>query len=42
MFDVIVLDLVTPTIVKMMDFAGNFSAVLKIEGFIDLRKTSFA
>ena len=42
MLDVIVLDLITPTVIKMMNFASNFSAVLQVKGLVDLRKATFA
>ena len=36
MLYVIILDLLRPTIVKMMDFAGDLSAMLKVESFVHL------
>jgi hypothetical protein len=35
MLYVIVLDLLRPTVVKVVNFASNFSAVFEIEGFVD-------
>ena len=36
MLDVVVFDLVVPAVIKMMDFACDFAAVLQVEGFVDL------
>ena len=36
MLDVVVFDLLRPTIVKVVDLAGNFPTMLKIEGLVDL------
>ena len=40
--DVVVLDLVRPAIVEMVDLARDFTAILQVEGFVDLAEATFA
>ena len=42
MLDVVIFDLIIPTIIKMVDLACHFSAVFQIKSFIDFRETTFA
>ena len=42
MLDIVVLDLLTPVVVEVVDLAGYFPAVLKIEGLVDLRIAAFS
>ena len=36
MLYVVILDLVTPTVVKLMNFTGNLAAIFKVKGLVDL------
>lgn len=33
--NVVVLDLITPTVIEVMDFAGNFPAVLQVKSLVN-------
>ena len=41
-FDVVVLDLLTPVVVKVVDLAGHLPALLQVVGLVDLRIASFS
>lgn len=42
MFNVVVLHLVTPTVIKVVDLASNFSKLFKVKSFIYFWKSTFA
>lgn len=42
MLYVVILDLVTPTVVKLMNFTGNLAAIFKVKGLVDLWEATFA
>jgi hypothetical protein len=41
MLDVIVFDLIAPTVVEVVDFASNFAAQLNVKRFVNFAKTTF-
>ena len=40
--NVVVLDLITPTVIKVMDFAGDLPAVLQVKGLVHFREATFS
>ena len=42
MLDVVILDLITPTVVEVVNLAGNLTAILQVESLIDLREAALA
>ena len=42
MLDVVILDLITPTVVKVVNLAGNLTAILQVKSLIDLREATLA
>ena len=40
--DVVIFDLVCPTVVKVVDLAGNFATVLQIKRFVHFREASLS
>ena len=42
MFYVIIFHLISPTIIKVMDFACNFTAIFKVKGLVNFREATFS
>ena len=40
--DVVIFDLVVPTVVKMVDFAGDFAAIFQVKRLVDLGEATLA
>ena len=42
MLNVVVFDLVVPTVIEMVNFAGDFTAILQVKRLVDLREATLA